>query len=134
MSSHKRETKKEIRIQFLKFIGVGILNTLLSLGVIYLLMKLGVNYKLSNLAGYIAGVINSFIWNKTWVFGSKNGIWKEMFWFGISFGICYGLQYGMLVLMVEKWAWNAYLAQLLAMGAYTVVNFFLNRLITFRKK
>ncbi|MEG1586734.1 MAG: GtrA family protein [Bacteroidales bacterium] len=123
-----------MKIQFLKFIGVGVLNTLISLLVIYLLMKFGVDYKLANLSGYIAGVINSFIWNKTWVFGSKNGVLREMFWFGISFAICYGLQYLLLLMMVEKWAWNTYFAQLVAMATYTVANFILNRLVTFRKK
>ena len=53
--------KSDTRLQFIKFISVGILNTLVSLIVIYICMKVGVNYKLSNLIGYIAGVINSFI-------------------------------------------------------------------------
>lgn len=123
-----------MQVQFLKFLGVGVMNTLISLVIIYGLMGLGVNYKLANMIGYIAGMSNSFVWNKKWVFGSKNAIWKELFWFSVSFAICYGLQYGVLKLMVEKWHWNDYLAQLLAMGFYTVTNFILNRLITFRKK
>lgn len=124
----------EFQIQFLKFIGVGVLNTLISLGVIYLCMHVGINYRLSNLIGYGAGVLNSFIWNKLWVFRSKekNVLW-EMFLFGITFAACYGIQYGVLLLLVEKMQINLYLAQLIAMGVYTVCNFLLNRFITFRK-
>lgn len=129
VSSISRETK----IQFLKFVGVGFLNTGISLLVIYLLMSLGVNYRLSNLIGYIAGVVNSFLWSKFWVFASNKNLLKELILFFISFGICYALQYGALLLLVEQWGWNAYFSQLIAMGVYTVTNFLLNRLVTFRK-
>ncbi|MGL4294013.1 MAG: GtrA family protein [Bacteroidales bacterium] len=124
---------KELKIQFLKFLGIGVLNTLVTLFVIYILMSLNVNYKLSNLIGYIAGVVNSFVWNKTWVFGSKNNIFREIAGFLFSFCICYGIQYLMLMWMVEYRLWNTYLAQLIAMGVYTVLNFLMNRFITFRK-
>lgn len=130
----KQGVKGKVHVQFLKFLGVGVLNTLISLAIIYITMSFGLNYKLANMIGYIAGMSNSYIWNKNWVFGSKNNVLKELFWFSVSFAICYGLQYGLLVLMVEQWHWNDYLAQLLAMGAYTVTNFVLNRMITFRKK
>lgn len=129
----KSKITHDVRIQFLKFIGVGVLNTLISLLVIYLLMQLGSDYKLANLAGYVAGVINSFIWNKRWVFDSRKSVWRELFWFGISFIICFALQYMILLVLVEQFNWNKYFSQLIAMGVYTVANFVLNRLITFRK-
>ena len=72
---------RELRIQFLKFIVVGVLNTLISLSVIYVLMLFEVGYKYANLFGYIAGVTNSFIFNKTWVFKSDKNMIKEMFMF-----------------------------------------------------
>lgn len=134
MTVQKRNARNKVHIQFLKFIGVGVMNTAISLSIIYVGMALGVNYKLANMIGYIAGMSNSFIWNKNWVFGSKNNICKELFWFSVSFAICYAIQYVLLLLMVDKWQWNGYLAQLLAMGTYTVSNFILNRLVTFRKK
>lgn len=133
MAVQKRELGNKVHIQFLKFIGVGVMNTAISLSIIYAGMAFGLNYKMANIIGYIAGMINSFIWNKKWVFGSKNNVVKELFWFSVSFAICYAIQYTLLLLMVDQWQWNSYLAQLFAMGAYTVSNFILNRLITFRK-
>ena len=124
---------RELRIQFLKFIVVGVLNTLISLSVIYVLMLFEVGYKYANLFGYIAGVTNSFIFNKTWVFKSDKNMIKEMFMFLIVFVICFGLQYVILLTLVETCGINKYLSQLLAMGSYTVANFILNRLITFKK-
>ena len=76
VSKKFREIKydKELRVQFLKFISVGVLNTAISLIVIYLLMGIGVNYKISNFAGYILGLINSFIFNKLWIFKTKKNL------------------------------------------------------------
>ena len=124
----------EARIQFLKFLGVGVMNTALSLIVIYALMWAGVGYRVANVAGYVAGVINSFLWNKHWVFRSRGDMVREAVRFGLCFAVCYAIQYLLLILMAERWMWNAYLAQLIAMGAYTVCNFVLNRLFTFRQR
>ncbi len=125
--------KSDTRLQFIKFISVGILNTLVSLIVIYICMKVGVNYKLSNLIGYIAGVINSFIWSKIWVFKSRGvNIFKESFKFLITFTICYSLQYIVLLLLAEKMLMNIYISQFIAMCTYTLLNFLMNKFFTFR--
>jgi putative flippase GtrA len=97
-------------------------------------MALGVSYKWANVVGYVAGLINSFVWNKQWVFRSNNNLFYEMAGFGACFVVCYGVQFLLLSVMVEHLEWNEYLAQLLAMGAYTVLNFILNRLFTFRRR
>lgn len=125
---------RQTRVQFLKFVGVGVLNTSISLGVIYICMRFGIDYKLSNLIGYLVGLVNSFIWNKCWVFGSRDkNVLKEILLFSFSFVICYGLQYMALIVMAEMLSWNQYLSQFFAMGIYTICNFILNRLITFRQ-
>lgn len=64
----KKYDKKAIG-QFIRFGIVGIINTLITLIVIYFLQEiLHVKYTISNFIGYIAGVVNSFFWNKLWVF------------------------------------------------------------------
>ena len=79
--------------QFLRFLLVGVMNSLVTLGVIVLCKSvLGINPYLSNLLGYIAGVVNSFIWNKTWVFHSNGKITAEASRFLLGWGICYSLQ------------------------------------------
>lgn len=56
-------------LQFVKYACVGVLNTLVTLCVIYVCKALlGVNPLVSNAIGYVCGVINSFLWNKNWVF------------------------------------------------------------------
>ena len=129
-----RSKDRQLRIQFMKFIALGVINTLISLIVIYLLMKFGVNYRLSNLIGYIAGLINSFIFNKIWVFKTRKNLFKEIFNFSVVFGLCYSVQYLILLLMVEEYSLNKYFSQLIAMGFYTVLNFILNRIFTFKNR
>ena len=52
----------------MKYVIVGCMNTAITLGVIFVCKSLlDVNPYLSNALGYIAGLINSFIWNKNWV-------------------------------------------------------------------
>lgn len=54
--------------QFLRYLIVGVMNTLVTLVVIYLCKsQWGVNQWVSNGIGYVAGLINSFVWNKLWV-------------------------------------------------------------------
>ena len=66
------------QIEFLKFIIVGMINTMVTLVVIFTTKSLlGLNPYLSNALGYVAGLTNSFIWNKAWVFRSKGSTGAE---------------------------------------------------------
>ena len=120
--------------QFVRFLLVGILNTVISLGVIFMAMSLGVSVILSNLLGYAIGLINSFLWNKFYVFrinGNRQFRWRELRWFVVSFVVSYTLQLCVMLVMTRLAGIDSYLSQLLAMGVYTVVNFILNRRKTF---
>lgn len=118
---------------FARFCLVGVGNTVLSLATIFLLMYVGVNYKLANLIGYIVGLINSYIWNRRWVFNSKSReILKEALLFLSVFFVCYGLQYLFINILIASLSLNKYLAQFLGMAVYTTFNFALNKFITFK--
>jgi len=120
--------------QFLKFGIVGISNTLVTISTIFILMSLmGVSYIISNIVGYILGLINSFILNKIWTFKSRATAGKEGIRFVLVFGICYLIQLAALIFLKEKVGVTKELAQLLAMIIYTMLNFTGNKLYTFRK-
>ena len=57
--------------KFMKFGLIGILNTLITIGSYMLFVYLGMNYIIANVIGYGIGVINSYYWNKNWVFQVK---------------------------------------------------------------
>lgn len=132
--------------RFAKFLAVGVMNTLVTLVVIFLLHEAaGVGEMLSNLVGYVAGLVNSFLWNRRWVFRSSGPAAAEALRFALGFGLCYGIQalfvWGSMRfsplsgfetvaagVRVDGYA----VATILGMGLYTMVNFIYNRLVTFR--
>lgn len=132
--------------QFAKFLLVGGGNTLVTLTVILTLKSVfGVNPWLSNAAGYVAGVINSFFWNKLWVFRShERKVYDEALRFLIGFGVCYCAQFAVTwgltrLLGMAEWTLpgdfvlSSYgLSTLIGMAVYTLANFIYNRLVTFR--
>lgn len=135
-----------IIIQLIRYGAVGVMNTLLTLIVIYVLKSImGVNLWVSNAVGYVTGFVNSFLWNKLWVFRSHNNLLHESVMFGLGFLICYGLQFIATWLLTYKTMLNTYelsamgvtvsgygIATLLGMVIYTLANFIYNRCITFR--
>ena len=125
---------KKTTVQLIKIAMGGVLNTALSLVVIYVVMSFfHVGVYIANICGYAVGIVNSFIWNKLWVFKKNEGaVFREIAYFLAIFALCYGIQFISLRLMVEHFLLNSYLAQLLAMGVYTVMNFVLNKCVTFK--
>ena len=64
--------------QAIKYGVVGLSNTLITMIVIWVMMKLfGCREGLSNLTGYVAGILNSFIWNKQWTFKGSSTGWTK---------------------------------------------------------
>lgn len=121
--------------QIIKYGIVGVSNTLLSLFVIWIMMKvLGYSDIVSNIAGYAAGFLNSFIWNKQWTFRSPDAWLGSALRFGFVFGFCYLLQLGLLVYLDSHLSTDPYYNQVIAMIFYTVVNFLMNKYFTFKEQ
>ena len=134
--------------QFTRYALVGVANTLLTLIVIFVCKGLfHLNPWVSNAAGYVAGFINSFILNKTWVFKSDSKVMHEVVKFCLGFLLCYALQLAVTWTLTEhtaigslSWELPGYtlsgyaLATFLGMVFYTIANFIYNRAITFKSK
>ena len=116
----KKYDKKAIG-QFIRFGIVGIINTLITLIVIYFLQEiLHVKYTISNFIGYIAGVVNSFFWNKLWVFKKLNSNFiREAILFLICFGYARHTIYIVTILVEILYVPDSW-AQLLSMIVYTL--------------
>lgn len=123
--------KNSVRI--LRFALIGTLNALITAAVIWLMMdELDCNYLWSNITGYIAALINNFLWSKYWIFGSHTGKFRrEIPLFLVAFGCAYAAQFVSLLLMVEVAGLNEYLAQFLGLFIYGAINFIMNKRLTF---
>lgn len=139
-------TDRQSMIQFIRYGAVGVINTMVTLLVIFVCKSLiGFNPWVSNAIGYIAGFINSFIWNKVWVFRSHNGVVREALRFCVGFILCYGLQLlatwlltehtpiGDIIIDILGLSISGYgIATLMGMIIYTIANFLFNRAVTFK--
>jgi putative flippase GtrA len=145
--------KKKVKIvgQAVKFGIVGIGNTLLTLLIIWMMTKWGgFSAVISNLTGYAAGLISSYIFNKIWTFKSSVGWKKSAFRFLLVFAICYVVQLLALLILnryfMESPPLYAFFSPLLqlfkidppfynhmvAMVFYTLLNFLINKFYTFK--
>ena len=150
---------KSFFAEAIKYGIVGIMNTLLTALTIWLMMYFifkaqgedevsSVAISVSNIVGYVVGVINSFVWNRNWTFKS-NSNWKTDFLkFVAAFLICYIPQL-LLVNALNNYAnlspieltflnhsylvTSAYICQLIGIIFYTILNFLLNKYYTFKR-
>lgn len=132
--------------QFIKYCIVGVMNTAITLGVIFLCKSVcGINPYVSNAIGYICGLINSFLWNKQWVFRSGSAYCGEAMRFAAGFGLCFAIQFAVVwglssgpfgekEFPIGRFVISGYgIATLIGSIVYTVCNFTYNKLFTFRK-
>lgn len=126
---------KDSKVVF-RFIVVGTLNFLLIALLVWGLMELGVDYKWANIAAYTVAQIHNFVWCKYWIFpimdGGKRNIWRQIVLFLIAFGCAFGLQFALTVSLVQLVHVNEYIAQFIGVLLYGVINFTMNRVLTFK--
>jgi gtrA-like protein len=111
--------------QFLKYLLVGVSNTLLTMAVILVLTALHTNLYLANACGYLLGIIASFLLNARYTF-TQTANRRRFGKFLLTCAVCYLLNLGVMraYLLFDD---NAYLCQLCGMGCYTVAGFILNK-------
>ena len=80
----------------IKFLLVGVANTLIGSGVMFLLYNLAhCSYWLSSAANYVVGSVVSFVLNKYFTFERKQWQWNQVWRFVVSVAVCYVLAYGL---------------------------------------
>jgi putative flippase GtrA len=124
--------KRSEFLKLVKYALVGVINTALTFLTFVLLRFWEVDIDLSNFFSYVVGVLNSFLWNKLWVFRSvSEKSFLEFVSFLLGAGFCWGLQWISFRLLLE-WGLVENFAQLFGMVVYTVLGFIYNRWVTFR--
>ena len=130
---------KLLKNSFVRFLIVGVGNTLLSMVLMFLLEDLG--YWPSTAIAYVAGAIMSFFLNRYFTFHSQETLKRSAVKFAINVAVCYVLGYGLARLLLpvpqEPTAlpliWIDRLRKLVGMGLYTLFNYFGQRFFAFRK-
>jgi glycosyltransferase involved in cell wall biosynthesis/putative flippase GtrA len=118
---------------FIKYLLVGIANTLVGLGTIYFAMYfLRLEIIQANVLGYSVGILLSFVLNKTWTFSSNDHIVSSFLRFTLVLALAYTVNLVTVLVSNSYFGINPYLAQALGMVPYTVIGFIGSRLYAFR--
>lgn len=127
-------------ITTIKFILVGIVNTIVGTGVMFFLYNFcSVNYWIASASNYIVGSIVSYFLNKYFTFKNTERSIRQIVKFIINISVCYFIAYGVARPVVatllpgarEKAGGN--IAMLVGMSLFVILNYFGQRFYVFRK-
>ncbi|AAP99428.1 MULTISPECIES: GtrA family protein [Prochlorococcus] len=124
----------KIKIELIKYLAVGFINTCIGYSTILsceTLLKL--NPQLSNIIGYLIGIVCSFILNKRYVFRSRgNKKISQFIKFLLGFLLAYTINLSTLNILLEQ-SINSPIAQGFAMLSYTITFYILCKLYIFKE-
>lgn len=133
--------KKLIDKTFLRFILVGMINTLVGTFVMFSFYNLlHFNYWFSSAANYIVGSIVSYFLNKNFTFQIKEHNNKFILKFIVNITVCYLLAYGIAKPLVAAMLQTAPTtiqengAMLVGMGLFVCLNYLGQRFFAFKKE
>jgi len=118
---------------FLKYLLVGIINTIVGYVIIFSLMFVAVPPEISNIIGYIMGVIVCYTLNKVYTFQSKDHPKREFPKFVLSLLTSYGLNFLTLILCIHIFKVNPYISQIISGAVYTISGFVFLKYFAFRQ-
>ena len=124
----------------IKFLMVGVLNTIVGTGTMFLLYNLAhCSYWVSSAANYLVGGIVSFFLNKYFTFQNKGWSWTQVVKFAVNVTVCYLIGYGLAKpLVMHLLAGYSIIIQenvamMVGMCLYVVLNYFGQRFFAFRQ-
>ena len=126
---------------FIKFVIVGLINTLFGTTVMFLLYNFfGCSYYFSSFCNYFFGSIISYFLNKYFTFNYRRKNWKVVVKFILNISICYLISYGiarpltrlLLSSLKEKIVDN--IAMIIGMLLFIFCNYFGQRFVVFSNK
>lgn len=125
----------------LKFLMVGIINTVVGATIMFLLYNLAhCSYWFSSACNYVTGGIVSYILNKRFTFKNNETSFAQILLFAANIAVCYVVAY-----KLARWGIYTLFAQstqkvkdnialFCGMIVYTALNYLVQRYIVFRKK
>jgi putative flippase GtrA len=121
--------------QFLKFGIVGLFNTLLGYAVIFSCMYLlKLSPILSNVLGYMVGLVVSYVLNRQFTFENKSKSKLQILRFLIVFAVSYAINLILLVVSMQTFGLQAGISQVIGGVGYVLTSFLLNKYYVFVAK
>lgn len=99
----------------------------------FLTNKVGVHYQLANVISVTFGITNNFFLNAFFNFRTTDFLFRRFVKFFSVGMLGWGLSAGLLWLFISQFGWVEVFAKLCTIFFVTVIQFLLNKAITFRK-
>ncbi|AIQ55093.1 GtrA family protein [Paenibacillus sp. FSL R7-0331] len=123
-----------LKQETIKFLVVGVLNTLVGYGFFYICYTVAEwSYPLSLVISHIIGVVNSFLWNSKWTFNTAEIKLSRVLKFCLVYLVTLFLNLATLSFFVEWVGVEVLIAQLLSLFITTAVSFFGHKYWSFNK-
>ena len=126
---------------FLRFIIVGVINTLFGTTLMFVLYNVfNCSYWVSSASNYFFGSILSYFLNKYFTFNYKKKSKKTIICFVFNITLCYLIAYGfakpVVVMILHNCANNVQenIAMIAGMGIFVILNYIGQRTFVFKKK
>lgn len=116
-----------VAAQYLRFVTVGVSNTLISLAAYAALVRLGIPYLAASALAFALGALNSYVLNRRWTFRSRGRCAPELARFACVQAVGLGANLVLLAAFVAGAGAPRLLGQLLAFPLASVVTFALSR-------
>jgi putative flippase GtrA len=122
---------QRIPLSLIKFLLVGVVNTLVGLSTIYLLKWFsGTSDTVANAGGYLLGLTVSFTLNRRWTFRHAGAIAPAFARFAAVFAIAYLANLGTVLTLIQ-FGINGYLSQAMGVLPYITIFYLGSRYSTF---
>jgi dolichol-phosphate mannosyltransferase len=121
-------------LQLVRFGAVGATGYAINLGVFAICVHLlGIDYRVSAVIAWVVSVLNNFWLNRHWTFSARqtHPMLQGVRFFAVSL-VAFGFTYGVLVALVSGVGMTKVLAQAIAIGAGTPLNFVGQKLWSFK--
>ena len=131
--------KKWLDIRFLKFMVVGVVNTVVGTAVMFVMYNVfQQSYWISSASNYVVGSILSYFLNKYFTFESKKKSLSQVLKFVLNISLCYLVAYGIAkpavtwMLQGQQGALRDNLAMVVGMVLFTLLNYIGQRAYVFK--
>lgn len=131
--------KKWLDIRFLKFMVVGVVNTVVGTAVMFVMYNVfHQSYWISSASNYVVGSILSYFLNKYFTFESKKKSLSQVLKFVLNISLCYLVAYGIAkpavtwMLQGQQGALRDNLAMVIGMVLFTLLNYIGQRAYVFK--
>ncbi len=132
--------KKWLDIRFLKFMVVGVINTVVGTAVMFIMYNVfHQSYWISSASNYVVGSILSYFLNKYFTFESKKKSLSQVLKFVLNISLCYLVAYGIAkpavtwMLQGQQGALRDNLAMVVGMVLFTLLNYIGQRAYVFKR-